>query len=86
MMHLLLSGAGGIAASLRARSRTQVLVSADADLIEPTVISMGKVLRQRELEDLPLNGRNFSQLHRRMPLDAAVGAAKITHHNGSKNW
>jgi hypothetical protein len=85
MMHLLLSGAGGIAASLRARSRTQVLVSADADLIEPTVISMGKVLRQRELE-LPLNGRNFSQLHRRMPLDAAVGAAKITHHNGSKNW
>lgn len=40
----------------------QVLVSADADLIEPTVTSMGKVVQQRELEDLPLNGRNFTQL------------------------
>ena len=42
--------------------KQQVLVSADADLIEPTVTSMGKVVQQRELEDLPLNGRNFSQL------------------------
>ncbi len=42
--------------------KTQVLVSADAALIEPTVTSMGKVVQQRELEDLPLNGRNFSQL------------------------
>lgn len=40
----------------------QVLVSADAELIEPTVTSLGKVVQQRELEDLPLNGRNFSQL------------------------
>jgi len=42
--------------------KEQVLVRADADLIEPTVTSMGKVVQQRELEDLPLNGRNFSQL------------------------
>src|ERR1700678_1879781 len=42
--------------------KTQVLVSADAALIEPTITSMGKVVQQRELEDLPLNGRNFSQL------------------------
>jgi hypothetical protein len=42
--------------------KEQVLVSADAELIEPTVTSMGKVVDQRELEDLPLNGRNFSQL------------------------
>jgi hypothetical protein len=42
--------------------KQQVLVRADADLIEPTVTSMGKVVEQRELEDLPLNGRNFSQL------------------------
>jgi hypothetical protein len=42
--------------------KEQVLVSADAELIEPTVTSMGKVVEQRELEDLPLNGRNFSQL------------------------
>ena len=37
-------------------------MSADAELIEPTVTSMGKVVQQHELEDLPLNGRNFSQL------------------------
>jgi len=42
--------------------KEQVEVSADAQLIEPTVTSMGKVVQQRELEDLPLNGRNFSQL------------------------
>jgi Carboxypeptidase regulatory-like domain/TonB dependent receptor len=42
--------------------KQQVLVNGDAPLIEPTVTSMGKVVQQRELEDLPLNGRNFSQL------------------------
>ena len=42
--------------------KEQVLVRADAELIEPTVTSIGKVVQQRELEDLPLNGRNFSQL------------------------
>ncbi len=42
--------------------KEQVLVSADAELIEPTVTSMGKVVHQRELLDLPLNGRNFAQL------------------------
>jgi outer membrane receptor protein involved in Fe transport len=42
--------------------KQQVLVQADAQLIEPTVTSMGKVVQQQELEDLPLNGRNFSQL------------------------
>ena len=39
-----------------------VQVTADADLIAPTETSMGKVVGERELEDLPLNGRNFSQL------------------------
>jgi hypothetical protein len=42
--------------------KEQILVSADAELIEPTVTSMGKVVQQQELEDLPLNGRNFWQL------------------------
>ncbi len=42
--------------------KVQVVVSADAALIEPTVTSLGKVVQQRELEELPLNGRNFSQL------------------------
>jgi outer membrane receptor protein involved in Fe transport len=42
--------------------REQVQVQADAELIEPTVTSLGKVVEQRELESLPLNGRNFAQL------------------------
>jgi len=42
--------------------KEQVEVRADADLIQPTVTSMGKAVLQQELEDLPLNGRNFSQL------------------------
>jgi hypothetical protein len=42
--------------------KEQVLVSADAEMIEPTVTSLGKVVQQQELEDLPLNGRNFAQL------------------------
>src|SRR5579884_1695080 len=40
----------------------EVVVRADAKLIDPTVTSLGKVVRERELTDLPLNGRNFSQL------------------------
>ena len=39
-----------------------VQVNSDAELIAPTVTSLGKVVGQREMEDLPLNGRNFSQL------------------------
>ena len=42
--------------------KEQLQVEADAQLIQPTVTAMGKVVGQRELEDLPLNGRNFSQL------------------------
>ena len=42
--------------------KEQLQVEADAQLIQPTVTAMGKVVEQRELEDLPLNGRDFSQL------------------------
>jgi hypothetical protein len=42
--------------------KEQVQVRADAELIQPTVTSLGKAVLQQELEDLPLNGRNFSQL------------------------
>ena len=42
--------------------KEQVLVKANAKMIESTVTSLGKVVRKRELVDLPLNGRNFSQL------------------------
>lgn len=40
----------------------QVEVSADAQLIESTVSSLGVAVLERELLDLPLDGRNFSQL------------------------
>jgi outer membrane receptor protein involved in Fe transport len=40
----------------------QVEVQADAALVEATVTSLGKTVEEREVLDLPLNGRNFSQL------------------------
>src|SRR5690349_3925092 len=40
----------------------QVQVQADAELIQPTVTSLGQVVHEREIQDLPLNGRDFSQL------------------------
>jgi hypothetical protein len=40
----------------------QVQVMADAQLIQETVTSLGKVVQEREILDLPLDGRNFSQL------------------------
>lgn len=40
----------------------KVLVMADAQLIQGTVTSLGKTVLQQELLDLPLNGRDFSQL------------------------
>jgi len=44
-------------------AETQKLeVQADAQLIQPTVTSLGKTVGEREVLDLPLNGRNFTQL------------------------
>ncbi len=40
----------------------KILVEADAQLIQGTVTSLGKTVLQQELLDLPLDGRNFSQL------------------------
>ena len=40
----------------------QVQVNADAQLIQETVTSLGKTVSGREVLDLPLNGRNFTQL------------------------
>ncbi len=52
-----------VAAHLAVGSENEeVQVRADAELIEPTVSSLGKTVFERELLDLPLNGRNFSQL------------------------
>src|SRR5580700_6768056 len=40
----------------------QVEVKADADLVQSTVSSLGQTVMEREILDLPLDGRNFSQL------------------------
>ena len=40
----------------------EVRVEADAALVEITVTSLGKTVGERDVLDLPLNGRNFSQL------------------------
>ncbi len=40
----------------------RVQVEADAQLIQGTVTSLGKTVSEREVLDLPLNGRNFTQL------------------------
>jgi hypothetical protein len=41
---------------------TQVQVVADAQLIETTSTSLGKTVGTKEIQDLPLNGRHFTQL------------------------
>src|ERR1700733_7871432 len=40
----------------------KIEVLADAQLIQGTVTSLGKTISEREVLDLPLNGRNFTQL------------------------
>ena len=40
----------------------KVEVNSDAELIQGTVTSLGTVVSEREVLDLPLNGRNFTQL------------------------
>ena len=40
----------------------QVNVKADAGLVQNTISSLGETVMQREIVDLPLDGRNFSQL------------------------
>jgi hypothetical protein len=40
----------------------QIEVKADAQMVQNTVSSLGETVLQREILDLPLDGRNFSQL------------------------
>jgi outer membrane receptor protein involved in Fe transport len=48
---------------LKVGSETQqVEVKADAQLVQSTVSSLGQAVMEREILDLPLDGRNFSQL------------------------
>ncbi len=57
----------------------KIQVEADANLIQPTVTSLGQAVLEREIVDLPLNGRNFSQLGTLqpgvMPLTAGLAEA-----------
>jgi hypothetical protein len=39
-----------------------VEVTADAEVVQKTTTELGTVINQRAVEDLPLNGRNFTQL------------------------
>ena len=48
--------------SRRGRREPDLEVNADAQLIQGTVTSLGKTVSEREVLDLPLNGRNFTQL------------------------
>jgi outer membrane receptor protein involved in Fe transport len=43
-------------------SSYQVEVNSDASIIESTATALGKTVQEREILDLPLNGRNFTQL------------------------
>src|ERR1700733_15381154 len=40
----------------------QVVVSANAALVQSTISSLGQTVMEREILDLPLDGRNFAQL------------------------
>jgi carboxypeptidase family protein len=40
----------------------EIQVHTDALLVEPTATNLGKTVQERDVLDLPLNGRNFSQL------------------------
>jgi hypothetical protein len=51
----------------------EIEVSADAPLIESTSTNLGKTVGIREIQDLPLNGRHFTQLGTLQP-----GVAPIT--------
>src|ERR1700678_1377326 len=51
----------GIQLRLGAESQ-QVEVNANATLVQSTVSSLGQTVMEREILDLPLDGRNFSQL------------------------
>src|SRR5579863_5482681 len=52
-----------VAVHLAVGAETQeVQVRADADLVQSTVSSLGQVVGEREMLDLPLDGRNFTQL------------------------
>lgn len=66
------------ALSVGAVSQT-VEVSSAAQLLEPTTTELGSVIGQKSVHDLPLNGRNFSQL-----LILTPGVSSISTGQGAK--
>jgi len=53
-----------------------VQVTAEGTLIEPTTTELGTVISQRTVNDLPLNGRNFTQLLTLTPGATPVSTAQ----------
>ena len=54
---------GAVSIRLVVGSEKEILqVQADAEMIQPTITSLGQVVHEQEILDLPLDGRNFSQL------------------------
>lgn len=57
----------------------EIQVSANAELIESSSSTLGKTVQEREIVDLPLNGRNFTQLGTLqpgvVPITAGLAAA-----------
>ena len=52
-----------VSVRLRVGAETELVqVQSDAQLIDETVTSLGKTVSEREVLDLPLDGRNFTQL------------------------
>ncbi len=55
--------AATVSIHLKLGAETQLVqVQADAELVQSTVSSLGETVMQREILDLPLDGRDFSQL------------------------
>ena len=55
--------AATVSIHLKLGAETQLVqVQADAELVQSTISSLGETVMQREILDLPLDGRNFSQL------------------------
>ena len=62
-IHLNVNETANVPVRLAVGSQSEKIeVEADAQLIQPTVSSLGQIVGEQEILDLPLNGRNFSQL------------------------
>ncbi|GGA62944.1 hypothetical protein GCM10011507_13190 [Edaphobacter acidisoli] len=71
---VVVDGAIRVDATLKVGGQDQTIeVSAAQPLIDPTSSSLGQVVDQKEIANLPLNGRIFSQLVQTVPGSVAAG-------------